>query len=69
MQYHDVIRRLLLIGGSNLHVMVQGPVEYRSVCGLEVGVAIDGVLEDVRGRPDLRPRRLQDRVTAIPAAG
>jgi len=149
MLYHDMIRRLLLPGGSSLHIMVQGAVEYLpvsrlkvgerdpavrsrglpqssewgwaaaavglpvrfgrvaslrhtrpglvpkvvrlsrgtqvidsaaaascghllvqhrlglpSVCGLEAGVAIDGVLEDVRGRPDLRLGRLQDRVVA-----
>ena len=64
MLYHDVIRRVLLLGGRNLHVVVHGAVEYRSVCGLEVGIAIDGMLEDLRGRPDLRLGRLQDRVVA-----
>jgi hypothetical protein len=37
MLYHDVIRWLLLPGGSNLHVMVQGAVEYLPVSRLKVG--------------------------------
>ena len=40
-----------------------------SVCGLQVGVAVGGTLQDLRGRRDLGFGRLQDRVLARPRPG
>ena len=38
-----------------------GAARVRSVGGFPAGVAVCGAFEDVRGRPDLRLGRLQDR--------
>ena len=40
-----------------------------SIGGFPVGVAVCGAFEYVRGRPDLRLRRLQDRVPCLPGPG
>ena len=39
------------------------------VCGLPVGIAVRGTFEDLRGWPDFRFWRLQDRVSGEPRPG
>ena len=46
------------------HRLVAPHIRWRSICGLEVGVAVGRTLEDLRGRPDLRLGGPQDRVVA-----
>jgi len=48
---------------------VQGAHGRLSVCGLPVGIAVRGTFEDLRGWPDFRVGRLQDRVYGEPWPG
>ena len=50
-------------GGHRSHLPVPGWTGPLSICGLPVGVAVCGTLEDLRGRTDLGFGRLQDGVS------
>ena len=53
---------VMAMAGHRGHLPVPGCTGPLSICGLPVGVAVRGALEDLRGRADLGLGRLQDGV-------